>query len=364
MPPSSRAKTVLYLITKANWGGAQRYIFDIVTHLPDAYVSIVAFGARGEFAQKLTQAGIKTRELPRLGRDIDIVSDIKSFSEILRCIRDIRPDIIHLSSSKAAALGALAARIAGVPKIIFTVHGWPFKENRNFIWRVFTYKVSWLTALLSHDVIVVSRTDERAGKRMRLVGKKIHYVPIGIEHPEFLSREEAAASISIMAARARIVTIAELTPNKGLRYAIEAIGALADRHVEAEYFIIGEGEERKRLEGLADERGIRDRVHFLGFVQDAAKYLPAFDIFLLPSIKEGTPYVLLEAAAAGLPIVTTTAVDMEMPTAQKLPPADPHALSDALADVIKNKPYSSERPAPTFLPLSEMVEKTVALYYR
>ncbi|MCR4325498.1 MAG: glycosyltransferase [Patescibacteria group bacterium] len=362
MPPPDKVRTVLYLITKATVGGAQRYVFDIVTHLPAGYEPVVAFGVRGKLAQDLAHAGIETRELPRLGRDIALLDDIGSFFAIWKCLRTERPDVVHLNSSKAAALGALAARLSGVPRIVFTVHGWPFKEARNPLWRAFTYLASWLTSVMSHATIVVSRADEARGKRMWLAGKKMHYVPLGIEPPAFLPRKEAAASLAITTTRPRIVTIAELTPNKGLRYAVEAVGTLADRRVDAEYFIIGEGEERQRLEGLADERGVKDRVHFLGFVQDAAKYLPAFDVFLLPSLKEGVPYVLLEAAAAGLPIVTTTAVDMEIASARKLPPADPHALSDALAHAVGRTPIHAAGTSKDSFPLDAMLGETIALY--
>src|SRR3989344_4619085 len=124
-------KKVLYLITKANWGGAQRYVFDLATHLSaEQFEVVVAYGEKGRLPNDLTARNVKTYEIPSLGRDVAVVSDIKSFFGILRCIRATRPDVIHLNSSKAAALGALAARIAGVPKIIFTVHGWPFGEKR------------------------------------------------------------------------------------------------------------------------------------------------------------------------------------------------------------------------------------------
>ena len=170
---------VLYIITKATWGGAQRYVYDLATNLPkEKFDVIVAYGVRGKLAGDLAASGIKLRELPFLARDITFFSDIKSFFEILRVLRALRPDVIHLNSSKAAALGALAARFSGVRKIVFTVHGWPFKESRNVLWRVLTYKISWLTAFLSHSVIVVSKTDERLARRMWGITKKVHYFPL------------------------------------------------------------------------------------------------------------------------------------------------------------------------------------------
>src|SRR3990167_9882253 len=157
-PP--KRTTVLFLITKAAWGGAQRYVYDLATHLPPEFEPIVACGTSGKLANDLLHADIGGRQIPSLGRDVAVISDIKSFFEIWKCIREVRPDVVHLNSSKAAALGAIAARIAGVQRIVFTVHGWPFNEKRGAIVRAFIYYVSMFTVLLSHAVIVVSKSDE------------------------------------------------------------------------------------------------------------------------------------------------------------------------------------------------------------
>src|SRR3989338_9151140 len=361
----ARRKKILFLITKATWGGAQRYVYDLAKHLSTSDFGVeVAYGESGKLATMFTDAGIMTHPLPSLGRDIAIVSDVSSFFEIIACLRKVRPDVLHLNSSKAAALGALAARLIGVKRIVFTVHGWPFNEKRNEFARVLMYLVSWLTALLSHAVIVVSKSDEAQGHRMRWIENKIHYIPIGIESPDFLPREKAAASLSVTATSPRIVTIAELTANKGLRYAIEAIGLLKERGVDVSYTIIGAGEERMELEDAAMEFRVEDRVKFAGFISDAATYLKAFDVFLLPSIKEGMPYVLLEAAAAGLPIITTDIVNSDVTENYKnirvVARADAATFADAGAPAPQGKPESA--PARDVFPLLVMLKQTLSLY--
>ena len=128
-------KKVLYIITKATNGGAQKYVYDLATNIPkEQFEPIVAYGTHGKLAEDLSTVGIQVLRFPSLGRDLAIVGDIKSFFEMLKIIRKIKPDVLHLNSSKAGGLGALAGRIAGVPKIIFSVHGWPFKEPRNLFW--------------------------------------------------------------------------------------------------------------------------------------------------------------------------------------------------------------------------------------
>lgn len=367
MAQNKLRKKILFLITKATWGGAQRYVWDMVSHIPkEKFEPIVAYGEKGKLSEKLSREKIEVHPLPSLGRDVAIVSDISSFFKILACLRKVRPDVLHLNSSKAAALGALAARIIGIRRIVFTVHGWPFNEKRNEFARVMMYLISWFTAFLSHAVIVVSKSDEEQGKKMRWVSNKIHYIPIGIETPLFLSREKASTSLSLPAAGLRVGTIAELTPNKGLGYAIEAISILKEQNVDVSYSIIGEGEEGERLQALAQESGVADRISFKGFLADASQYLPAFDIFLLPSVKEGMPYVLLEAAVAGLSIITTDVVNPDairrLRHIRAVPPADPEAIAEALAGTLREKSEARLLPTQNHFPLSDMIEKTTALY--
>ncbi len=350
-----RRTKILFLITKATWGGAQRYVYDLATHLPkDAFDVVVAYGTSGKLADDLTTQEISRCIIPELGRDVSPVADVMSFFQMLRCIRNVKPDVVHLNSSKAAAFGALAARLAGIKKIIFTIHGWPFKESRNVFARLLIYKISWLTALMSHTVIVMSKDDERLGKRMWWVGKKIIYIPLGVEPHDVLSREAASSELKITTANKRVVTIAELTKNKGISYAIAAIAQLKHRGTHIDYFIISDGEERERLTALARELNVADRVHFLGFVPHAASYLKAFDVFLLPSIKEGMPYVLLEAANANLPIIATDAVDFDHGV--KVPAGNSAAIASALQQVQTAATYN----VPS---LEAMVEATTRLYH-
>lgn len=351
-------KKALFLITKATWGGAQKYVYDLATHLSKELFQVsVAYGTAGRLLTMLKEKNVPTYALPSLGRDVALFSDIASFFQLVQLLRAERPDVLHVNSSKAAALGALAGRLCGMPRIIFTVHGWPFKEDRNFLLRGMIYFVSWFTALLSHATIVVSKRDEEIGKKMWFVGKKIHYIPLGIEPPVFLPRDEAARALSIATLSPRIVTIAELTLNKGIRYAIEAIVELKKRGINVEYFIVGDGELRSSLEQQVKTAGVADRVHFLGFVESAENYLKAFDLFLLPSIKEGTPYVLLEAEAADLLIVATSVIDGSFLTTL-IVPADSHMLADAIHLTLKGR----RTRAKFHSSLADMVKQTTVLY--
>lgn len=289
-------KKVLFVITKGGWGGAQRYVFDLATSLPkDTFETAVAFGQRGRLADELHSADIQTHEIKSLQRDVSAFADVKSFFELLKLFKTLQPDIVHLNSSKAGGVGALAARIAGVPKIIFTAHGWPFWENRNPLAKALIWMLSWLTTLLSHKVIVVSEYDLRTARKMPFVGRKATRIYNGIQPLQFESGEKIRATFPSGATITG--TIGELTANKNQLALIERARNNPDLHVA----IVGEGELRHRLETKIKEYALESRVKLFGFMP-AHEALRGFDVFALPSLKEGLPYVLLEAKQAGIPI--------------------------------------------------------------
>ena len=365
-------KKVLFLITKATWGGAQRYTYDLATNLPkNEFESIVAYGTHGKLAEDLARAGIKAHRIPPLGRNIAVISDIRSFFGLYAYFKETRPDIVHLNSSKAAGLGALAARLAGIRKIIFTVHGWPFKEARAPLARALIYLISWITALLSDRIIVVSKIDAEHARRMWGIRQKTVYVQLGIDRISLLPPSEGFAKLfgtqapmQLRTETRRLITIGELTPNKGIRYAIDAVAELTRRGIDCVYVIAGDGEERAFLERYAADKGVGERVHFSGFVHDVAKCLASFDVFILPSLKEGTPYVLLEAGTAGIPIVATSVVDISLRERFKHMKYVPAKDKDAIADAVIELSAIPRTSAPSdHFSVSDMVQRTIFLYH-
>ncbi len=291
-------KKILFVITKSNWGGAQRYVYDLAMALPkDEFEVGVAFGQEGLLAKKLHGVGIATFPIRALQRDVSITADIKSFFELLRLFRSEKPDIVHLNSSKAGGIGALAARCAGVKRIVFTAHGWPFWEQRNISARSAIWFASWATVLLAHTTICISDYDLRVASRMPFVGQKTVRVYNGIDlDMQFGSGEEIRNafpdSVTITG------TIGELNKNKNQIALIEEAKNNHDMYVA----IVGEGEKKQNLEDKIRKYSLGDRVKLFGFIP-ARDVLKGFDVFALPSIKEGLPYVLLEAKLAGIPIL-------------------------------------------------------------
>ncbi|MFA6273381.1 MAG: glycosyltransferase family 4 protein [Candidatus Paceibacterota bacterium] len=299
-------KKILYVITKSNFGGAQRQVFDLATGLPkDKFEVIVALGGKGLLKEKLETAGIRTISIDTLGRDIKIFSDLISFFKIFQIIRKEKTAIVHAHSPKAGGLATLAAFFLKT-KIIYTSHGWTFREKRGWLWRLMVRLVSWLIVALSDKTIVVSEDDKREAADFLGVKEKIICIQNGIGAINFLDKTEARKKI--LSDQEKLYgtfwfgTIAELHKNKGLNFAIEAI----DKELPAILVIIGEGEERKKLERLIAERGLQEKVFLAGHIDNAATLLKAFDVFILPSIKEGMPYSALEAGSAGLPTIASS----------------------------------------------------------
>lgn len=277
----------------------------------------MAAGGGGVLTERLAAAAVPVIIIPELGRDIRPLNDIKSFFKLLSVFQREKPDVIHLNSSKIGGLGGLAGRIYNCggffaarrrAKIIFTVHGWTFREKLSLIKTAAVKFFSWLTIILAHQVIAVSESDRRAVEKFFLVGKKIITIHNGVGEIKFFSREEARKIIGekIGAAETKdrfwIGAVAELHRNKDLPSLIRAMAIVGPKTV---LVIIGEGEEKERLANLSKRLGLEKRVFLAGFIPNAACLLAAFDIFVLSSTKEGLPYVILEAGLAGVPVAAT-----------------------------------------------------------
>ncbi|MEK7477987.1 MAG: glycosyltransferase, partial [Patescibacteria group bacterium] len=219
-----RKTKIFYLITKSNFGGAQKYVYDLATNLPsDQYEVKVIFGEGGELKQKLETAGVETLKIENLSRDIKLADEFKVLKQLIKLFRREKPDVIHLNSSKIGGLGALAGRLAGVPKIIFTVHGWAFNENRSFFSRLAIHFSYWLTILLCHQTIAVSaKTKDQIG-HLPWLKNKITVIYNGLTLVDFLERQETrkyllgkmavrsiGQTLSLLEERLIIGTISEL----------------------------------------------------------------------------------------------------------------------------------------------------------
>ncbi|MDQ3014410.1 MAG: glycosyltransferase [bacterium] len=336
---------VLFVITKGNWGGAQKYVFEMATRLPKGeYEAVVAHGAGDILPEHLKQNDIKTIAIPGLGRDVNVFKDLSSFFKLISLYRTQQPDVVHVNSSKIGGIGALAARFAGVKKIIFTVHGFAFNEDRPWIQKTIISFLSWITLILCTDVICISKQDYDRVKQWPGISHKLHVIHNGIAVPHFTSEAKARETLAqaidqspdVFKNKTVIGTIGELTPNKGYMYALRAM-----KNVEnCIYIIIGGGEQEKMLKEWIKENKTEDKIFLAGFITNASLNLKAFDLFLLPSLKEGLPYVILEAGFAEIPVIATKVggiPEMTNGNAFLIEPRSSSEISTAISTAIENR---------------------------
>ncbi|MDE2071284.1 MAG: glycosyltransferase [Patescibacteria group bacterium] len=374
-------KKVLYVITKSNWGGAQRYVFDMATAAKAAGLEpVVVYGGAGELATKLYSTGIRGIEVPGLGRNVS-VADVGVYRSLRALFEEERPDVVHLNSSKIGILGAIAARVSAVPRIIFTAHGWAFNEPRPLWQRGAIWCAHYLSVLLCDVTIAVSQAVVRDARTMPFVGRKITLIYNGLAQPEFLSQTDARVALAGKLAPGTALsptsmwlgTIAELNWNKGLHHLIRAAGLLARRGYDFVLAIMGEGQERGFLETLIQEEKLENRVLLLGHVENAARYLKALDIFVLPSHTEALSYALIEAGYAGLPATATHVggipeiLENEV-SGLLVARDDPRALEGGLERLLRDATLRArlgqalQKTVREKFNLSRMHEQTLALY--
>lgn len=308
---------ILYAITKGNFGGAQRYVYDLAVELPkEKFEAVVAMGEGAELEKKLGEAGVRTLKISSLTRDVSFAGDLKSFFQFLKIVRKERPNVVHLNSSKMGGIGGFAVKVfnaffrpkkSAPVKIIFTGHGWAFNEQRGWMSKKIILLAHWVTIILSDVTIAVSEKTKSDFDGLPFAAKKIKTVHNGLGTVNFKTREEARAALAPkIADKIWIGTISELHKNKGVDLAIESFSKISPEFPDAFLVIVGDGEEKENLERLVKSKGLEEKIVFCGRVENGAEYLKAFDIFSLTSRTEAFPYVILEAGQAGLPILASS----------------------------------------------------------
>ena len=376
MQKNTEKKKVLYTITKGNFGGAQKYVYDLATSLSkDKYEVVVACGEGETLKEKLEEKGIRVIKLGSSQRDISISKDIKTFFDIWKMIRQEKPDILHINSSKIGGLGSLAGRLTQTPRIIFTSHGWAFNEERSLTSKFFILLLHWITIILSHQTITVSNKTKKDISWMPFVKNKIKVIHNGIKNFEKTEKNEARQILAKNYTEKIIIySISELHKNKGLDIGIRGIALLPEETKQKVlYCIAGMGEEKENLEKLVKELNLKKQIKFLGFLDNAKNILSGADIFLFPSRTENLPFAILEAGLAGLPTIATSVggvpeIIKDMQNGILVPPQNPKEISEAIVYLLENpekqKEFGEEikKTIVSFFSLEKMLSEMIKLY--
>ncbi len=347
---------LLFIITQSEFGGAQRFLFEIASNLTSTdYEVLVAVGTTGDgvLTAKLKEKGISVHNLHFLKREPGLISDIKALREIRKLLKDFRPDTLFLLSSKAGFIGSLAAVFPfrlPIKKIIYRIGGWTFNDPWPRWKRQFWILLERISAKWK-DIIIVNNTEDLEWAKKLSIKPRLDVVLIhnGIDpyriqaqSPES-ARKEIERLIYIEShqnGHVIIGTIANFYPSKGLEYLIKAAPYLS-RTLNVRFVIIGDGRERNKLENLIRELKVQDSVFLLGNINDAQKLIPGFDIFVLPSVKEGFSWVLLDALALKVPVIATNVngvrdVIQDGVNGLLVRPKDPKQIATAIERLISN----------------------------
>jgi len=325
---------VFHLITRLLKGGAEGKTIGTVLGL-EAYEFTVGYGAEYDPDQVrlLHDNGIGTQRF-RSMRHYNPVTTVPAVVAIARYIRASEFDIVHTHSTEAGIIGRFAAALAGTPAVVHTVHGVPFAEDRNDLLERFILTCERRAAPVS-DRIVTNADAITADYLARGIGKPDQYTTVysGIDLERFQGVNPAP---DVDGDGVRIVMIGRLADGKGFHDLLEAIERVSG---EVSVYLVGDGPERDSIERAIDSRGLTETVTLLGYRSDIPAILAAADVFVLPSYREGTPRVITEAMASGLPVVATDIAGIPEQVADGesgylIQPGDVSALAERLEALI------------------------------
>ncbi len=252
---------------------------------------------------------------------------------MIRFLRQVRPQAVIAHHIGPLLHGGVAARIAGVPRVIHIEHdAWHYDNPKHrTIAKVCERLVRPSRVAVSEEI--VARVHEF------LPGAQFTVIPPGIDISRHkpADRRSSRAKLGLPIDAPIIGSVGRLAEVKGHRFLLAALEQLED---DIHVVLVGDGPERRALEAQAQEAGLRGRVHFLGMRSDPEVIVPAFDVFCLPSLAEGLPRALLEAQACGLPVVASNVggVARAMPagSGQLVAAGEPDAIASAVRSVLSS----------------------------
>ncbi len=302
---------IVLAVTLAEHGGVQEFLVRFALYLQSHGHEVTILAGEGEWLfERCREEGICAKKLRYTQRAIQPWQDMLALRELKELLHELKPDAIHLNSTKMGVLGALAARSLDVPKIVYRIGGWVFLEalaphTKRFYRWIEKVSASW------KDVIICVHPNDKAlaikaGIKPR---QDIRVIPNGIDIHDFeahlLSREEARRELGIPDDSFVFGTLANFFPAKNLPEYFKTCANIHTIFPQAQFVVIGDGGQRAQLEKLREQLLLDDVVLLPGRKAQASRFLKAFDTFVLPSSKEGMSWALLEAMAAKLPCVVT-----------------------------------------------------------
>lgn len=353
---------VLLLLTRLNIGGPAGQALLLAKGLAPDFEALLAAGTPAAKEGELTDPEVRVHRVP-LVRPVRPATDLRAFTVLRRLVNDAGPGLVHTHMAKAGTLGRLAVLSSGPPakrpRLVHTFHGHVLEgyfggpQQSAFI---------ALERLLARrtDVLVAVSPEVRDELVDLGVGKPAQYrvIPLGLDLAPFLAigtggrsgGNEAEGKLRAALGLGPDVPLAgipgRLVPVKDHETLFSALATVPDVHLA----VLGDGELRQTLEGMAHSLGIAGRTHFTGWWEDMPGALADLDVVVLSSRNEGTPVALIEALAAGRPVIATDVggvrhVVQDSETGWLAPPGDPAALAELLRRVLEHRELAARLAA-------------------
>lgn len=293
---------IMQITHDLNYGGLQKLVVDISKSLDKSKyeVAVCVLREGGPLEKELLKEDIKIIKLPHSNNGADYLS----FWKLYKIIKEEKPDIIHTHNTQPFIEGGIAALLAGIPVKIHTDHGRQFPDKRRYMF------AEWVFSHFADQLVAVSESlKDDISRYEGIRPDKIMVIPNGIDGSKYnikIDKNKKRRELDIDNKYNIILGfVGRLSPEKGLIYLIKATKVIAEEFPNILLLIVGEGELLEELNRETITLGIERNVRFLGPRSDINEILGILDIFVLPSLREGLPLVLLEAAASSLPIVAT-----------------------------------------------------------
>jgi glycosyltransferase involved in cell wall biosynthesis len=239
-------------------------------------------------------------------RRVSPLAHVKAFVALVRLLRREKPDLVHAHMPISGFLARLAARVAGVPRVAYTCHGFLFNQQGSWLRRIAGLVMEWVGAYCTDVFMTVSSSEAADAARLR-ISRNARSVGNGrdpaVFKPDPVARAHIRASLAMPDERVVVVAVSRLVGFKGYREL-----AAAMREVDADLYVVGERLASDRGEDVGEmlrQAGLGARLHLLGYREDVAAVLAAADLFVLPSYFEGLPMSVIEAMLCGLPVVAS-----------------------------------------------------------
>ena len=367
------------MIAASGAGGAEQVFATLLQRLdPDRFEVVVACHGLGSMVETYRRHATHVWSL-----DLVNLRRPGTVRQLAALMRESRTDLVHTHLWTADVLGGLAARLAGVRRVVSSVAGAYFlpidvtgvrRARRLGLSRVFRLIYRGCDRVIAPSRYIADDLLTRPG--IRVPSERVRVIENGVDVDDVDRVTRAAghgSSVRWGDGDPRIAVVANFFPIKGHRFLVRAIPAVLGVYPDARFVLAGEGESRADIAALAATLGVGNRVTFTGEISDALDLMRASDLVVLPSLSEGLPITLVEALALGRPVVTTGAggipeVVEDGVTARVVPPRDADALAGAILELLADRTRAERLGAQARavardrFSADRMIRRTEALY--